>query len=129
MQPRIIRPSFLAISDIGILCFIATLIYGVVELANAGSAVFNPVTQIDLSAWSLPFYTLLSGMRGLVAYIISLGFTLIVGYIAAKSKTAERIIIPSLDILQSIPVLGFLPGLLLGLVALFPNSNFGIELT
>ncbi len=67
-------------------------------------------------------------MRGLLAYAISLTFTLLYGYWAAKDRAAERVLIPLLDILQSIPVLGFLPGLILALVALFPHSNIGLEL-
>jgi NitT/TauT family transport system permease protein len=51
------------------------------------------------------------------------------GYWAAKNKSAEQVIIPLLDIGQSIPVLGFLPGLVLGLIAIFPHSNFGLELS
>src|SRR5207247_1529847 len=55
-------------------------------------------------------------------------FTLIYGRIAAYNKRAEKIMVPLLDILQSIPVLGFLPGLVLALVALFPNSKLGLEI-
>src|SRR5262249_27802659 len=55
-------------------------------------------------------------------------FTLVYGYWAAKEKAAERVLIPLLDILQSIPVLGFMPGLVLALVAVFPSSNIGLEL-
>ena len=49
-------------------------------------------------------------MRGLIAYVLSLLFTLVYGYWAAKDQVAERVLVPLLDILQSIPVLGFLPG-------------------
>src|SRR5262249_22045773 len=65
---------------------------------------------------------------GLAAFMLSLAFTLVVGYWAAKSPKAERFLIPLLDILQSIPVLGFLPGLVLVLIALFPRTNTGLEL-
>ena len=67
-------------------------------------------------------------MRGLIAYVLSLAFTLVYGYWAAKDPRAERLLVPLLDILQSIPVLGFMPGLVLALVALFPHSNVGLEL-
>src|SRR5262249_4053085 len=66
--------------------------------------------------------------RGLIAYVISLLFTLVYGYWAAKDRAAERVLIPFLDILQSIPVLGFMPGLTIAMVGLFPNSNIGLEL-
>ncbi len=128
MQRIIIKTRYFSVQDLAILFVIATLIYGVSEIAREWQTGYHPITEIDLSIRSLPYYTLLSGIRGTVAYLISLTFTLVVGYTAAKSKSAENLILPALDILQSIPVLGFLPGLILGLVALFPHSNFGIEL-
>ena len=67
-------------------------------------------------------------MRISVAYALSLAFALAYGYIAAHSKRAEIVLIPLLDILQSIPVLSFLPGVMLAMVALFPHSQLGIEL-
>jgi NitT/TauT family transport system permease protein len=83
---------------------------------------------IDTSFSALPRYTLFSLCRGLTAYVLSLGFTLVYGTMAAHSRRAERVLIPVLDVLQSIPVLSFVPGLVLGLVALFPGSNAGLEL-
>ena len=65
--------------------------------------------KIDLSPWVLPIYTFYSLMRGLIAYVLSLLFTLVYGYWAAKDRVAQRVLIPVLDILQSIPVLGFAP--------------------
>lgn len=120
--------KFSAVPDLIIILLIGTLIYGLVAISQQWQAEFKPVTQINLSIWSLPKYTLFSGIRGFVAYGLSLAFTIVVGYCAAHFKRAERILIPLLDILQSIPVLGFLPALLIGLVALFPHSNTGIEL-
>lgn len=128
MQRNFFTKSFFSIPDIMVFLLIATLIFGVIAINNAWRAEFQPVTPISLSFWALPKYTILSGARGMVAYFISLGFTLWIGYIAAKSKTAEKILIPMLDILQSIPVLGFLPGLVLGLIAIFPRTNIGLEL-
>jgi NitT/TauT family transport system permease protein len=84
--------------------------------------------EIDTSFAALPKYTLFSLCRGLLAYLLSLGFTLVYGTMAAHSRRAERVLIPVLDVLQSIPVLSFVPGLVLGLVALFPGSNTGLEL-
>jgi NitT/TauT family transport system permease protein len=96
----------------------------------APDAVVNlqPTVKINLSAWALPWYTTLSLFRGMAAYIISLLFSLAYGYWAAKDPNAGRVLIPVLDILQSIPVLGFMPGLVLALVALFPSTNVGLEL-
>jgi NitT/TauT family transport system permease protein len=84
--------------------------------------------EIELTPWAIPRYLFYSLARGLLAYGISLTFTLLYGYWAAKDRLAERVLVPLLDILQSIPVLSFLPGLVLGLSAAFPNSNVGLEL-
>jgi NitT/TauT family transport system permease protein len=116
------------LADAIIVLLIGTTIYGLVSFGEEWRAEFHPSTAIDLSFKSLPIYAIFSTIRASVAYLLSLGFTLVVGYLAAKSKWAEKIIIPLLDILQSIPVLGFLPGLVLGLVALFPGTNVGLEL-
>ncbi len=55
-------------------------------------------------------------------------FTLVYGYIAAYNRKAERFMIPLLDTLQSIPVLSFLPGVMISMVALFPTRQLGVEL-
>jgi len=107
---------------------LAALIAGVVALARRWAAPLRPTVEIDLSPWALPKYTLLSLARGFAAYILSLVFTLVYGTVAAYNRRAERIMIPVLDIMQGIPVLGFLPGLVLGMVGLFPHSNLGLEL-
>jgi len=52
---------------------------------------------------------------------------LVVGYAAAKSRKLERVILPAIDILQSIPPLGFMPGLVLALITLFPKTNTGFR--
>ena len=104
------------------------VLYGLVVLGRQWTGVQRPVVDIDLSVWALPKYTFFSMMRGLVAYVISLGFTLVYAFWAAKDERAEKLLIPILDILQSIPVLGFMPGVVLALVGLFPHSNLGLEL-
>ncbi|HEY6807680.1 MAG TPA: ABC transporter permease subunit [Gemmatimonadales bacterium] len=123
---RLGRP--VALADIVVLCLLAATIGAVVAFARQFEAPFAPVVQIDLSPAALPRYTLFSFSRGVIALAISYGFALLFGWAAASSATAERFLLPLLDILQSIPVLGFLPGLVLGLVALFPNRNAGLEL-
>ncbi len=101
---------------------------GVVGLAQRWEAPIRQAVEIDLSPSALPLYTLLSLSRGFAAYLLSLAFTLVYGTIAAHGKRAEKIMLPLLDIGQGIPVLGFLPGLVLGMVALFPRTNVGLEL-
>ena len=115
-------------TDLGLLIAVGGVVFGLVRLAQQWTGALRPTIEIDLSLGALPEYTLLSLWRGLAAYVLSLLFTLVYGYWAAKDHAAERILIPTLDILQSIPVLGFMPGLVLGLASLFPHSNFGLEL-
>jgi NitT/TauT family transport system permease protein len=104
------------------------MLYGLITLGRQWTGVHRPVVEIDLSPWALPKYTFFSMMRGLAAYLISLAFTFVYAFWAAKDARAEKLLIPILDILQSIPVLGFMPGLVLALVGLFPHSNLGLEL-
>lgn len=63
-----------------------------------------------------------------IAYSLSLMVALAYGYLAAHHATAEQVMIPLLDTLQSIPVLSFLPSVMVAMVALFPNSQLGVEL-
>jgi NitT/TauT family transport system permease protein len=114
--------------DAVLLVLLGALVAGVVGLAQRWEAPIRPSVEIDLSPSSLPLYTLLSLSRGFAAYLLSLGFTLVYGTIAAHGKRAEKVMLPLLDIGQGIPVLGFLPGLVLGMVALFPKTNVGLEL-
>src|SRR5262245_21426784 len=106
----------------------AGLLYGLCSLPGQWTAPHRASIEIDLSPWALPQYTFFSLCRGLIAYLISLSFTLFYGYWAAKDQKAAQFLIPFLDVLQSIPVLAFLPGLLLALEAAFPTSNIGLEL-
>ncbi|MDE5010972.1 sulfonate ABC transporter permease, partial [Francisella tularensis subsp. holarctica] len=64
-------------------------------------------SEISLSLWLLPYYTAETTIRKFIGLVISLLITFIFGTWAAKNKIAESIIIPLVDILQSIPVLGF----------------------
>src|SRR5512138_3837288 len=114
--------------DLALAAALGAAIYGLVGLAREWTGALRPAVDIDLSLSALPGYALLSLSRGLAAYVLSLLFTLGYGYWAARDRVAERVLIPALDILQSIPVLGFMPGLVLGLVAAFPRSNVGLEL-
>ena len=104
------------------------LFYGLLSLAHYWTAPVSGQTRIDLSPGALPVYALFSVARIAVAYVVSLVFALIYGYIAAHNARAERLMIPLLDTLQSIPVLCFLPGVMISMVALFPTAQFGLEL-
>jgi NitT/TauT family transport system permease protein len=114
--------------DAVLLVALGAAVAGVVALAQRWDAPMRAAVEIDLSPTALPGYTLLSLSRGFAAYLLSLLFTLTYGTVAAHSKAAEKFMLPLLDIGQGIPVLGFLPGLVLGMVALFPKTNVGLEL-
>ena len=114
--------------DLVLACVLFALIAGVVTLAQRWKAPIREAVVIDLDPRALPGYTLLSLSRGFAAYLLSLVFTLVYGTVAAHSRRAEKVMVPLLDIGQGIPVLGFLPGLVLGMVALFPRTNVGLEL-
>jgi len=96
--------------------------------ASRWTAPLTPNVAISLSPAVLPAYAGYSLLRMLLAYLLSLVFTLIYGHVAANNRRAERVMIPLLDILQSVPILSFLPAVTLTLVALFPHSNIGLEL-
>jgi NitT/TauT family transport system permease protein len=102
-------------------------VFGFLSLAGEWREL-RPAVRIDLSPSALPVYVFYSLSRGLIAYALSLLFTLTYGYWAAKDAVAERVLLPLLDILQSIPVLGFMPSVVLALVSIFPRSNVGLEL-
>jgi NitT/TauT family transport system permease protein len=86
------------------------------------------IDPITLDPHNLPIYGLLTTIRMFVALAASLIFTLIVGTLAARSRRAEQIIIPALDILQSVPSLGFLTVPVTFFMGLFPGHQFGVEL-
>jgi NitT/TauT family transport system permease protein len=104
------------------------LFYGLLALARYWAAPANTQTEIDLSPTALPIYAAFSVARLAAAYVLSLAVSLIYGYVAANNAKAERILIPILDTLQSIPVLCFLPPVMLFMVALFPTRQLGVEL-
>src|SRR5512143_178099 len=113
------RPAF-GIGDGLIILIIAVLLYLGARLAiNAPASVSGPT--IDLSPRALPWYAFLSTGRMAIAYLLSLVFTLVYGYASARNRTAERIMMPLLDVLQSVPILSFLPVVLLSLTAILPQ--------
>jgi len=88
---------------------------------------FTPQVEISRRPLALVAYAGYSLLRMTLAYVLSLAFTLVYGYVAAYNPRAERFMIPLLDVLQSIPVLTFLPGVMLAMVAVFPGRQLGVE--
>ena len=87
----------------------------------------STVLQIDASPGQIPYYAGRTLLRMWIAFLFSLFFAIATGYLAAKSKTARAFILPALDVLQSVPVLGFLSATVTGFMALFPGSLMGVE--
>lgn len=104
------------------------IVVGALDVMDQWGAPLRVLAPIDLSFAALPNYALHSLSRGLIAYVFSLAFTIGYGLWAARDAAARRILLPLLDVLQSVPVLGFMPGVVLTLVALFPHQNAGLEL-
>jgi NitT/TauT family transport system permease protein len=107
--------------DLAILLGLAVLLYLGVRLAHDVPQVIQG-PKIILTPASLPLYASLSVGRMLAAYILSILFSLVYGRAAAYSSRAEKVLMPLLDVLQSVPILSFLPVVLLSLSALLPQS-------
>ncbi|ABF10057.1 NitT/TauT family transport system permease protein [Cupriavidus metallidurans] len=83
--------------------------------------------SVQLDVASLPYYLMRTSIRMLAALAASLLFSFAFAAIASRNRTAEKVMVPALDILQSIPVLGFLSITVTGFIALFPGSLVGVE--
>lgn len=115
--------------DVLLLILIFSLIF---FLGWAGKQMATPYQlgeqlSISLNPAILPFYALRTILRMFIALILSILFTFIVGTLAAKNRRAELVIIPAIDILQSVPVLSFLSITVTGFIMLFPGSLLGPE--
>jgi len=133
LPPPVVRPAgsrwagaFLI--DIAAFLLVFAGIFGVYAIGHIWFAPATRQAEISQDPRILPLYSFYSLVRIALAYAISLVFALVYGYAAARSRRAEVVLIPLLDILQSIPVLSFLPGVMLAMVALFPHRRLGVEL-
>jgi NitT/TauT family transport system permease protein len=115
--------------DLLVLVALVGLLYGLTIVGREWTGAQRPTVDIDLSVAALPKYMLLSIVRAGVAYLISISLTFALAFWAAKDPFAERLLVPILDILQSVPILAFLPPVILAMLAMFPNSNIGLELS
>ncbi len=101
-------------------------------LAYGGSQMTTPYDvgeklALSLDPANLPYYLLRSALRMAAALLASLVFTLVYATLAAKVPALEKVLVPILDILQSIPILGFLSITVAGFIALFPGNLLGVE--
>ena len=118
-------PFFL---DLSVAACGLALFYAVLRIAQYWMGHPVPAIAISPSAKMLPLYAFYSVVRIFVAYLLSLLFAVGYGYIAAYNPRAEAFMIAVLDILQSIPVLSFLPAVMLAMVSLIPGRQLGIEM-
>lgn len=84
--------------------------------------------RVQVSLRELPTYALLSLARMSAAYALSLAFSLVYGLTAARGRAWERVMLPAIDIAQSVPVVGFFPAAIYFFVALAHGSRFGVEM-
>lgn len=87
----------------------------------------SAVLELDFSTSQIPYYAGRTLLRMWIAFGFSLLFAISLGYLAAKNRAARSVILPALDVLQSVPVLGFLSATVAGFMALFPGSLLGVE--
>jgi NitT/TauT family transport system permease protein len=114
--------------DLPVILAVIALFYALLSFTHYWLAPAGAEANIQLQLSALPRYAMFSLLRISLAYLCSLAFTFVYAYIAAYNARAERYMIPLLDTLQSIPVLSFLPPVMLAMVALFPGRQIGIEL-
>ncbi|MFF0949666.1 ABC transporter permease [Rhizobium leguminosarum] len=115
--------------DLVALAFLAAVVFLALHgMAGMRASLEGLATgPLSLDPARLPEYALRTTLRMFAAIIASLIFTFVVATLAAKSRRAETIIIPALDILQSVPVLGFLTFTVTFFMGLFPGSQLGAE--
>ena len=126
-----LRPALIpSVWDVLVL---ALVLGGLTLIGLGGRGVLQPLavvqeTPISLDPLMLPSYALRTTLRMLAAMAVSVVFTFAFGAVAAKSRRAEMVLVPLLDIGQSVPVLGFLSFTITGFMALFPGRALGVEL-
>ncbi|MCX7596043.1 MAG: ABC transporter permease subunit [Fischerella sp.] len=129
-SPEALQRFPFGLADIAVIMGTLVLLALIARIGAGTFVSFVPpdvVPGVSLELRNLPYYAGRSTLRMFIALFCSMVFTFIYGYIAAKSRRAERVLVPLLDILQSVPVLGFLSITVTGFIALFPGSLLGLE--
>ena len=117
-------------ADVIVGAALLALLFGLLKLAPALNAPFLPKTapsQISTDPANLPYYAVRSLVRMFIALILSILFTFVYATAAARLRRLEKVLLPILDILQSVPVLGFLAVTVTAFINLFPGSELGLE--
>jgi NitT/TauT family transport system permease protein len=129
-SPEALKRFPFGLADIAVILGTLVLLALIARVGAGALVSFQPphdLPSVSLDPANLPYYAGRSTLRMFIALFFSTLFTLIYGYIAANSRRAEQVLIPLLDILQSVPVLGFLSITVTGFIALFPGSLLGLE--
>jgi NitT/TauT family transport system permease protein len=127
-KSQVFRRSWPFFLDLCVAAIGLAVFYAIVRIGMLWAGPPAEQTVISLSPRALPLYAFYSIVRIFLAYILSLLFAVSYGYLAAYNKRVEAFMIAALDIMQSIPVLSFLPPVMLAMIALFPTRHIGVEL-
>jgi len=125
----IARPARSA-ADVVVFLGAAALLWLLVRLAHGADVPWTPATapaSISTDPAQLPYYAARSLLRMFAALVLSVLFTFVYATAAARLRRTEKVLLPVLDILQSVPILGFLSVTITGFIALFPGSQLGLE--
>ena len=129
-SPEALKRFPFGLADIVVILGTLGLLALIASLGRGTLVSFVPphaTPDVSLNPRHLPYYAGRSTLRMFIGLFFSGTFSLIYGYIAAHNRWAEKVLIPLLDILQSVPVLGFLSITVTGFIALFPGSFLGLE--
>ncbi len=123
------RPNLRPV-DVVVFAALLALLFGLLRLAPSLNAPFLPKTApstVPTDPADLPYYAVRSLLRMFIGLILSVLFTFVYATAAARLRRAEKVLVPVLDILQSVPVLGFLTVTVTAFINLFPGSELGLE--
>ncbi|WP_034260831.1 ABC transporter permease [Actinospica robiniae] len=123
------RPR-LRVVDVVVFAGVLALLFTLVRLAPALDAPFLPSTapsRVSTDPVNLPYYAVRSLLRMFAGLVLAVAFTFAYATAAARLPRAEKVLVPLLDILQSVPVLGFLTVTVTAFISLFPGSELGLE--
>lgn len=129
-QPEALRQARFGWPDLLVILAVLTMLGLLAHLGSEAMGSFQPPEvspAVSLDPRNLPEYAGRSSLRMFIALACSTLFTLLYGSLAAHNRRAETVLVPLLDILQSVPVLGFLSISVSGFIALFPGSLLGLE--
>jgi len=127
-RSQVLRRTWPLVMDLCVAAIGLAIFYAIVRIAMFWAGPPSEQMVVSMSPRALPQYAFYSVVRIFLAYVLSLIFAVSYGYLAAYNKHLESFMIATLDILQSIPVLSFLPPVMLAMIALFPTRHFGVEL-